>query len=106
MNYAYPLYGPGLFINSPPGWLSVATKTDKRLTRTNNFPFNKKISPLDHPVGIKFANNSDGNYYALFLIQQQIVGQSNSANLAGQDTGRQLQRGKGSVGYNRCNESS
>ena len=106
MNYAYPLYGPGLIVNSSPGWLSVATKTDKSLTRTNIYPYWKKNSPLDHAVGIKFADSSAGNYYALFLIQQQIVGQSNSANLAGQDTGGQLQRGIRSVEYNRSNEPS
>ena len=106
MNYSYPVYGPGLIVNISPGRLSAKKNLDKRLTRTNIYTYKKKISPLDHPVGIKFANSSSWNFYALFLIQQQIVGQSNSANLAGQDTGRRLQRGEGSVGYYRCNEPS
>ena len=105
MNYTSCTYGRG-FSTQFQDMLFGKIETDKKLTRTNISPYNKKICLQNQPVGIKFANNSDGNYYALFLIQQQIAGQSNSANLAGQDTGRQLQRGKGSVGYYRCNESS
>lgn len=106
MNYPFPEYGPGLIVNILPGWLYVSKKIDKRLTRTNIYTYKKKICPLDYPVGIKFANRTDGNYYALFLIQQQLFEQSNSANLAGQYTGWLLKCGNGTVEYYRSNESS
>ena len=106
MNYFYPVYGPGLIVNIPFRWYFVKMKTDNRLTRTNIYTYKIKICPQEHPVGIKFANKSGGNYYALFLIQQQIFEHLNSANLAGQDIGRQLQRGRETGGYYRCNEPS
>ena len=103
MNYTTPAYGPGLNTNIP-GKLYDKIETDKKLTRKNISPYKRKICSLNQPVGIKFANKSDRNYYALFLIQQQLFGQSNSAILAGQDTGGQLQSEKVVVDLYRSNK--
>src|SRR5678815_5219740 len=103
MNYTSCRYGRGLSTQFQ-DMLFGKIETDKKLTRTNISPYNKKICLQNQPVGIKFANKSDRNYYALFLIQQQLFGQSNSAILAGQDTGGQLQSEKVVVDLYRSNK--
>ena len=70
MNYTSCTYGRGLSTHFQ-DMLFDKIETDKKLTRTNISPYNKKICLQNQPVGIKFANKPDRNYYALFLIQQQ-----------------------------------